>query len=201
MKVCSKCKRQLPEVCFVKSPRYLDGLYPSCKECRKATLQKTLENHPLCFKCEVRPHLPNAGWCQECYHETKFKDRVPKFKRKPNTKDPNFCSRCGIRPPRDYGSWCQPCMTDYNKKWRQTKNGVASRFVPEPKRKRTARHYINLLHRRGKVSRGPCYLCGEPSEHFHHLSYEDRSRNVIDLCHFCHVLVHRALRKLLTASA
>ena len=200
MKVCSKCKRQLPEVCFVNSPRHSGGLYPSCNTCRNEVRKRWVEKQEVCTRCKSAPRMKSFPWCQACRRAYQGKPPTPKFKRRPNTSDPNFCSRCGIRPPRDYNAWCQPCSTEHNRQWRRSKAAAVMEARPERKRKKTARHYINTLFKRGKFSRGPCYLCGEPSLHFHHLSYEDRSRNVIDLCHSCHVLVHRALRKLLTVS-
>jgi len=198
MKICTKCHRELSESCFVKSPRYLDGLYPSCKECRKKVMVRYLAEHPLCSKCNLRPHQKGTGWCYECEAEKTYAIRPKKFNRKPNTKNPNYCSMCGIRPPRDYSCWCQPCFNAYQRKRNARLRGNPRKFRSEQKRKQTARKFINTLVRRNKIKYGPCYLCGEQSVNKHHLNYKDRTRDVIDFCHRCHVLVHRALKYLLT---
>ena len=200
MKTCSKCKRELEETRFVKSDRYRDGLYPSCRECRKATRLRWLENHPLCSKCKTRPHGKGTGWCPQCDHESTFSDRSPRFVRRPNTHNPNFCSRCGWRSPRDYSPWCQPCYNEWQRAHNAKRRGDVNKFRPEQLRKKTARHYINTLIKRGKMKYGPCYLCGKPGTQKHHLNYRDRTKDVIDTCDFCHVLIHRTLRKLLTLS-
>jgi hypothetical protein len=57
-----------------------------------------------------------------------------------------------------------------------------------------ARHYIWSLVRDGKVQRIPCELCGAKMKHFHHLDYEDKTTNVLQLCFQCHVLTHIFLR-------
>ncbi len=194
MKMCSKCKRELDPGQFVKSPRYSDGLYPSCKECRKATLQKWLVDHPTCSKCGSRPHMPGNGWCWDC-EDSKRRTKPKKFNRRPNTTLPNhLCSRCGLRPHPEYHRWCLECIGE--KRRERTRLRLDTR--PERKRKSTARHYVNTLVKRGKLKMGPCYLCGETSTQLHHLDYRDRTTNVIPTCDFCHVLIHRALRKLLT---
>ena len=197
VKTCSKCKRELDESCFVKSPRYLDGLYPSCKECRKQTLLNWLDTHPICSKCKVRPHMPGNGWCWQCEDE-KRRTKPKKFIRRPNTTNPSLCSRCGLRSPREYSPWCQPCYNKWQRDYNSKRRGDVNKFRPEQLRKKTARHYINTLVKRGKIKYGPCYLCGDQSTQKHHLNYHDRTRDVIDVCDFCHVLIHRALRKLLT---
>jgi len=45
MKKCSKCKIEKNEGCFNKYSGTKDGLYPSCKNCRKITLSKYYENN------------------------------------------------------------------------------------------------------------------------------------------------------------
>jgi hypothetical protein len=200
VKTCSKCKRDLEEIHFVKSERYRDGLYPHCFDCRKLKRLAYLSKTKLCSRCKQRPHRNGHAWCAQCEHEANFTDRTPKFVRRPNTANPNFCSRCGERSPREYSPWCQPCFNDYQRQRNARLRGNPVQFRPEQLRKKTARHYINTLIKRGKIKYGPCYLCGEPGTQKHHLNYRDRTKDVIDTCNFCHVLIHRALRKLLTAS-
>lgn len=191
-KTCSKCKRQLPETQFVKSPRYLDGLYPSCKECRRQTRLTWLLNNPLCSKCKSRPHMNGNGWCWQCEDE-KRRTKPKKFVRRPNSPNPDLCPVCGIRPHPEYHAWCLECIGENRRE--RTRLRLDSR--PERLRKSTARHYVNTLIKRGKFRLVECSLCGGTATEFHHFDYKDRTINGIPVCHSCHVLVERAKRKLL----
>lgn len=193
MKTCSKCKRALDESCFVKSGRYSDGKYPLCKDCRRAIRLTWLENYPMCSKCKVRPHMVGNGWCFQCEDE-KRRTKPKKFTRVRRSLNPDLCAKCQLRPHPEYHRWCLECIGENRRE--RTRRRLDMR--PERKRKTTARHYVNTLVKRGKLKMGPCTLCGDPGTQLHHLNYHDRTKDVIPLCDFCHVLVHRALRKLLT---
>ena len=192
MKECTKCRRLLDESCFVKSDRYLCGLYPSCKECRKATRLKTHAANPNCARCRVKPHLPNRAYCYECDRIKKNRAVVPKFRRDPSNKE--YCSKCKQLPKLPYHAYCQMCQRDSRNNWQQKKRGLK---VPNDiRRKKSARHYINTLLRRKKIKRKPCEVCGAPSQHFHHLDYKNRTTNVQHLCFKCHVEAERQKRRL-----
>lgn len=45
MKTCSKCGQQKPVADFNKDRARADGLYPSCKECSRATCRRTYQTH------------------------------------------------------------------------------------------------------------------------------------------------------------
>lgn len=192
MKECSKCKCQLDESRFVKSPRYLDGLYPSCKSCRKIARDKTLADHPMCARCKVVPHLGYIPYCVECFRISKGRPVVPLRIRDANNKE--WCSRCRQMPRLEYHNYCYFCKNTAHAKWEAAHNKKPK--PTEKHRKYIARRYINGLFRRGKIKRKPCELCGRPSQHFHHLDYEDRTVNVQHLCFSCHVQAERTKRNL-----
>ncbi len=192
MKECSKCKQQLDESKFVKSDRYLDGLYPSCSQCRKQAQIKTLAEHPMCCACKVKPHLPYVMYCMECHRIKKGRSVVPS--RIVDRTNKEWCSRCRERPRLPYHRYCQICKNASTSKWLAKFKTV--RPPDEYRRKKSARHYINTLYRRGKVKRLLCEHCGDPSQNFHHLDYKDRTVNVQHLCFTCHVKAERLKRQL-----
>jgi hypothetical protein len=194
MKTCSKCKKDLARERFVKSARYSDGLYPSCKDCRKIALQKTLEDHPMCSRCKAQPHGNGRLWCDDCeIRERGLKPR--KFNRDPHNK---LCSFCKTQPRARGKKYCKECANAYLKGWRDSHGGSWACLTEEQKRKATARRYINTQLGRGKIVRGPCVKCGSPNTEFHHLDYLDRTRNVIDLCRPCHEQEERIKKSKLT---
>lgn len=191
MKECSKCKRQLDKSRFSKSDRYLDGLVSSCKDCHRATRMKTLSDHPLCFRCKEVPHLATTAYCLVCSRLMKGRTAVPKQPHDPANTD--LCCMCKVQYRRPYHNYCYECGRIKAKQYRDSKKGQP---VPdERRRKKSARHYINTLFKRGKIKRRPCEVCGEPSQHFHHLDYNDRTTNVQHLCFTCHVQAERLKRK------
>jgi hypothetical protein len=198
VKTCSKCGRELPRECFVKSPRYSDGLYPLCKECRKAGRLRYLEQHPLCSKCGIRAHRKGCAWCSECRHEDEFKHRPPKFIPSKKTKS-HICPRCGIRSKLAYHGWCRECKNNSTLALLARRRGLP---VPPPVlAKKTNRHYINSLISRGKVKRQPCKYCGSMPTEFHHLSYGQMSTHGEFVCKLHHWMAHHIERKLLTVYA
>ena len=51
--------------------------------------------------------------------------------------------------------------------------------------------------RSGKLTRGPCEVCGEPKTHGHHNSYEEIDQlDVRWLCPKHHVALHKRLREI-----
>lgn len=196
MKTCSKCRRVLELVCFVKSPRYSDGLYPSCKECRKKVFLNLVAKNIVCCRCRKRPHQPNHVHCYECQRELKGESKVPRYRRDSSNK--LYCCKCKQLPRTAYGGYCLGCALKANEAWRKKQRPSQTR--PEKKRKASARHYVNQLFKRGKLRRHPCEHCGAPSVHFHHLDYKDRTTNIQHVCLACHVRLEREKRKLLTGS-
>lgn len=197
MKVCSKCQRQLPETQFVKSGRYLDGLYPSCKECRKKVWQRLIDSTPLCCRCKVRPHCKTHQYCYECQREVRGDPPIPRFRRDVTNK--TMCSKCKKLPRLPYSNYCRECL---NISVRAFRKRHSNRPLPTDKRRKaTARHYINGLLKHKKIKRKPCEVCGKPSQHFHHLDYHDRTTNVMHVCHPCHVQLEREKRRRLTERA
>ena len=191
MKHCSKCQQYLDNSNFVKSDRYLDGLYPSCKECRKKTKLKTLADHPLCCRCKLKPHISYEPYCLECWRTIRGRLKPIRVVDRTNKE---WCSRCKQLPRLPYHNYCAACKNASHMEWSERQK---VKPVPDEKRrKRSARHYINTLYKRGKIKRQPCEKCGAPSLNFHHLDYEDRTTNVQHLCFKCHVQAEREKRNL-----
>lgn len=61
--------------------------------------------------------------------------------------------------------YCLLCKAAYMRQWRKT-----HRLAGEAKRRDTARHIAGVYLRRGKLTRGPCEVCGELAE-MHHDDY------------------------------
>lgn len=192
--MCSKCRSTLEESQFVKSERYSDGCYPSCKQCQTEAKLKTFRTYPLCFLCGVKPHLEGRGYCYECDRIKKGRPIVPKFRRDPSNK--TLCSRCKINPRSEYHRYCRSCQDKSFKEWRERTKKI--RLPSEKRRKLSARFYVNGLLKRGKIKRQPCKYCGAPGTNFHHLDYKDRTRNIEHVCFPCHVRLEREKRKMLT---
>lgn len=193
MKCCSKCKLDLEEEMFVKSPRHSDGLYPSCKKCCKKIRLDWLERNPLCSRCKQRPHRKGCGWCEECRHQ----QQGCKTYRRPKGNGV-LCSSCGLRARLQYHRYCNECKIAAHKKWRRGKGRNRS---PIARTKKTARHYINTRIKRGKMKRLPCLICGSTPTEFHHLSYHARSTTGQFLCKLHHWMAHHFERKFLTVFA
>lgn len=192
VKQCSKCKRELEETNFVKSARYLDGLYPSCKECRKKVLMDCLAKDPMCAKCKTKPHQPKHRYCYDCQRDAKGYTKPARWRR--DSTNDYWCCRCKDAPRAPYHRYCYRCKNASTREWSARKR--AKTLKPAITRKERVRRYIYTLYQAGKISREPCYLCGEPSVHFHHLDYEERTTNIIHLCRPCHVIVERNKRHL-----
>jgi hypothetical protein len=198
VKTCSKCKRDLPEECFVKSPRYFDGKYPSCKECRKAVLQRILMEKPMCGKCGVKPHLPNHRYCEECLRFSQYGKR-DRLRRKPIR--PGICPNCNERPSRKGRSYCQPCNNESTRRWLKKRGGTWRYLTRKGQRKKAlARHLVHLHVSRGKLAKRPCEVCGNPkSEAHHHKGYDrEHATDVRWLCKKHHDEAERVLKSLLT---
>jgi hypothetical protein len=188
MKTCSKCRVDLPRDSFVKSGRYLDGLYPSCKECRKKTRTESLTRKPFCWKCKKVRHIPNHPWCDSCLRKASGKGPAKFSRRK---KMDGLCSRCRKEKHLPYHRYCRVCKVDSTRKW--------NKFIRKPRTKarrakETSRRYITKLVERGKVQKTPCPHCGSLDVEFHHFDYKPRTRNGIFVCQKYHVILERQKR-------
>lgn len=196
MKMCSKCEQTLPLDQFVKSPRYKDGLYPSCKRCRKEANLKSFRDHPICSRCNEKPHLENRAYCYECDRIVKGRSVTPKFHRDGSNTDK--CCKCKVNPRRKGGKYCVSCANKYMSTWLAANGGSWKTKNPDQKRIATVRKYAYTLLLAGKVQRGPCVFCGAPETQFHHYDYEPRTLNFESACYPCHVEIHRFLNSMLT---
>lgn len=62
-------------------------------------------------------------------------------------------------------------------------------LTPEQRLRSNARAYLHVYLRRGKVRRGPCIFCGEPSTQAHHEDYS-KPLEVTWVCDFHHRALH-----------
>lgn len=194
MKTCSKCRRDLAFEMFCRSSRYICGYHPHCKYCRRELLKIRLAKDPHCARCKTECHTACSVYCYECERFMKGRRYPAKWKKRKTGLD--WCPKCLVREKLPYHSYCFHCQLESQKKSREKRLGKPEQ--PETLRKKSARHYINVLTRRGKVRHARCLLCEEQGTSWHHLDYKNRTRNVIDCCQRCHVLLERAKRKLLT---
>lgn len=178
MKTCSKCKVEQDETEFVKSPRYKDGLYPSCKTCRKETKTKALAANPLCSKCKEKPHVETHPYCYDCMRVSSGQPPVARYRRDNKNKK---CSHCKVAERLEYSTYCAECKRTTDNA-RIKKNGGWWQYItPEQRKKCVVRKFIHNRVKAGTFERKPCEVCGGPSE-FHHLDYEPRTLNVRHLC-------------------
>lgn len=187
MKQCSKCKQQLHELCFCESRTHGGGYYPSCRQCEKRDRLTKLEDHPLCFLCNTRPHMKACRYCYPCEREKKGKGEPKWISRRSGL---DKCKVCGIRPRQSYHHYCFECKREYQNRTRAKK--WSERYSNNPQgRKMAARAYATGLLQRGKIKRGLCVFCGDQGTEFHHYNYEPRTRSFVDVCVTCHDSLHR----------
>jgi len=221
MKTCSKCHRELYDSHFVKSSRYLDGFYPSCKECRRDTFIEFLIKNPLCVRCKSSSHMPSGCYCSPCLIAMRHREKRPpatdwKHKR-------TLCGRCGVEP-REIGRlckicrimcpkcnlrerasssvWCQVCINGAAKPRRVKRKGTWYKSrTPLEKHKAKARKAVSLAVQLGVLKRKPCEVCGKLEVHAHHHAGYDRENqlNVRWLCPEHHKALGRWEKFKLTA--
>lgn len=186
MKTCSKCRVPQDETQFVKSPRYLDGLYPSCKSCRKKVREDLLLKNPLCIMCKVKPHTESHPYCYDCQRLAHGQAPIPSRRRDVKNKK---CSRCKEKERLPYGTYCKECKCiKDNERWIK-KGGFGAGQTPEQRSKNQSRKKLHWLIKKGVIKRLPCQKCGNPkSEAHHHKGYEgDNAIDVVWLCKPHHV--------------
>lgn len=196
MKVCSKCQQSLPETSFVKSARYKDGLYPSCKACRNQIRMLSLKNNPMCARCHSKPHTESHPYCYDCQRASKGEPAVPKFRR--DSSNTTMCSRCKQNPRAPGKHYCRDCANQYLREWSRSKGGYWKSRNAEQKRKSTVRMFVDHKIHRGQITRQPCLICGKPETEIHHLNYEQRTLDVIHICASHHVQLEKLKRQGLT---
>lgn len=194
MKTCSKCKVEKGEDCFVKSNRYKDGLYPSCKDCRKASKIATLAKNSLCAKCGIQPHTESHHYCYDCAREARGQSARPRYTR--DSSNTTMCSKCKVNPRLSYHNYCWKCKNEDSSAWRKSKGGWKNLYTEDYRKAATARRYALWLLETGKIERGPCIFCGAPGTEFHHFDYLPKTRNFADVCESCHVDAHRFLKSM-----
>lgn len=179
MKTCSKCNRALPPDCFVKSERYLDGLYPSCKECRKKVRDDRLSKNPMCCRCKTERHLKSQPYCYRC---SRIASGRPPERIRRRALSPDLCPVCNERPKSGNHSYCLKCKGQMHKNWMKSKGGQwAYSTMRGTRHKLVARAYVNHLVQRHQLIPQPCEVCGNLEVEAHHNSYE----NPLDIRWIC----------------
>lgn len=195
MKVCSKCGRDLPRECFVKSPRYLDGLVSACNECRKKVLFRRMQNNPLCALCKTESHLPKSIYCFRCRRIRQKRSLI--LTRTRDASNTTMCSRCKTAPRLKYHNYCKECKNKATREFLKRRGGS---WRIGDKRKMLARAAVNRNVRRGRIKKTPCEVCGSTkSEGHHHAGYDSQNAtNVRWLCKKHHDEAERLLKSRLT---
>lgn len=196
MKVCSKCDKDLPISCFVKSPRYLDGLVSACNECRKKVVIMGLQKNPLCALCKSESHLSKSIYCFRCRRIRQCRSLVLKNSRDPSNK--TMCSKCKKTPRLKYHNYCRECKNKSNAVWEKKSGGS---WKLSPRHKSLARCAVNRNVGRGKIKKMPCEVCGDiQSQGHHHAGYSKENQlNVKWLCKKHHDESERLLKSKLTS--
>lgn len=163
----------------MKSYRYSDGLYPSCKTCRTKLRKRLLSERPLCSRCKLEPHLLNHFYCLKCQRVSKGMTPV-RTRRKALA--PHLCPICNLRPKREYSGYCRVCSNQKQKEFIKSKGGAWAYATNRGQRhKMVARAYVNTLLQRNQLERKPCEVCGKLETEAHHNSYE----NPLDIRWLC----------------
>ncbi len=201
LKVCSKCKKDLPLKRFIKSPNYKDWKYPHCDSCRKEKRTRWLASFTLCIKCKGAPHRPTSPYCFDCLRAMDKRTKGPKkFSRDSSNK--TLCSRCKAAPRLPYHNYCKTCKNLSFGEWLKSKGGSWAYRCEDPVRKKKciARSLMNTAIVRGKLKRMPCEVCGNPeTEGHHYLGYEkENALKVRWLCKPHHDEAERIQKSLLT---
>lgn len=94
MKTCSKCQKEKPSDSFYKSnvKTHLDGLYPSCKTCKRKTTKKYFhENSEQCRRRQKSWRSKNKRHLKRKYIEYRYGgNRIKALER-----DGFKCQECG----------------------------------------------------------------------------------------------------------
>lgn len=221
-KSCSKCRRELPLTCFVKSSRYLDGLYPSCKECRGKLRIESLSKDPMCRSCRVVERTKGTAYCAECRRLNNLGPKRPKpvdwaavrklcISCKVNPRSAGkgrlcdecykMCPKCKLRERAAGGAvWCAVCLEPLRKRKRHKYPMKAYRsLTQEEKTKRDARKAVYFAVWAGVLTRGACEVCGRLEVQGHHESYERSQWLIVRwLCRVHHVALERWEKSQLT---
>jgi len=199
MKTCSKCKKDQPRTNFVKSERYIDGLYSMCKDCRKENRIRGLKLHPMCSRCKTKPHTSNHAQCYDCQREARSQSSVPKFRRDSFNK--TMCSKCRTNPKSKKHAYCVECRRKSVNEWIKKQGGMWNYLIRNGQKNRAlAVAAVGRALRRGKIKKAPCEVCGFTKVEAHHyMGYEREYWLVFKwLCKPCHDHAHKILRSQLT---
>ncbi len=124
----------------------------------------------ICSKCKSNPALSYHAYCYECLRIARGQLGPPKFRRDSNNTE--MCSKCKASSRLPYHNYCQECKNESVLRW-EKEHGGWKNMNPEQRKMAAARHYLNTQVRRGKLTRLPCEVCGNPKSQGHHyMGYE-----------------------------
>ena len=94
------------------------------------------------------------------------------------------CCKCGKLKERPSQGYCNSCRNEWSSKNRP----IHSDLPEEQRKKATARSYLNVYIKYGKVKKGNCF-CGEPGVEAHHEDYS-KPLEVTWYCRKHHLELH-----------
>lgn len=174
MKVCSKCKEELPLSEFHKDNQKKDGLHPWCKKCRNEQYLSWEQNNP-----KKATFILNKT-CSRCKEEK----IASEFYASRNKKD-------GLHP------WCKPCTKERNRTWLQ--NNKEKAYIKNKQWRKenkdhcrnkayvelygiTIEEYNQILSEQG----GVCAICKEEGRPHLHVDHNHDTREIRGLlCRKC----------------
>lgn len=89
-----------------------------------------------CNRCQVAPRAKASRYCANCHR---------------------ICSRCWLNQKAVRSNYCLDCKALYQREWRKD-----NPMSDEARLKDIARSMVGTYLRRGKISKGPCEVCGDP---------------------------------------
>ncbi len=178
VKICSKCERELAVACFHRDKTKFDGLFPSCKECRRGvSASYYLENkEKICRSVGCRRVVVSeARRIEREAYELEHADEIEALKL---GKAEARREKNRVRERERY--WADPEKI-------KARNREYRRKNPE---KQAARSLVTSAIRSGELIQEPCEVCSEEKVEAHH---DDYSKPLVVrwLCSVCHGLVHR----------
>jgi|SRR5580704_13297039 hypothetical protein len=187
-KICSKCKRELPETEFVKSDKYSDGLANPCKSCRLSYRNERLLKLPFCIDCKTENRMVGNFYCYTCA-DARRRTKPKKFIRRKNRTD-GLCPECGVAPKPKGRGHCVKCNNKRHYAKLKAKGGQWNLLNEFQRKKTKARRLAYNWLQTGKIIKLSCRICDNPDSEMHHLDY-DKPTEIMWLCGNCHRAVER----------
>jgi len=95
------------------------------------------------------------------------------------------CSKCNISPHAKNSKYCNACHAANMRVWR-----ITHVLNPLQRKKMVCRSYTHVYLKRGKLTKQPCEVCGDPKSQIHHDDY-DKPLEVRWFCRPHHLKNHK----------